>query len=167
MGLPHHCDVSIRPAKMKRLASPSSQEDVEKTQLSFTSVGTETGTSILERAQQFLRKSNLHLPSDPAILLCVFMVNSVYPRKKKVMSTTCTSTYAQNSNPDLVLDVAHPTWMSNRHLKLHTFKAECPETSLVVQWLRIRLPRQGTRVRALVREDPTRFRATKPVHHNY
>ena len=40
-------------------------------------------------------------------------------------------------------------------------------TSLVVQWLRIRLPMQGTRVWALVREDPTCRRATKPLHHNY
>ena len=40
-------------------------------------------------------------------------------------------------------------------------------TSLVVQWLRIRLPMLGTRVRALVREDPTCHGATKPVHHNY
>ena len=39
--------------------------------------------------------------------------------------------------------------------------------SLVVQWLRIRLPMQGARVRALVWEDPTCNRATKPVHHNY
>ena len=39
--------------------------------------------------------------------------------------------------------------------------------SLVVQWLRIRLTMQGTRVRALVREDPTCRGATKPVHHNY
>ena len=39
--------------------------------------------------------------------------------------------------------------------------------SLVVQWLRICLPTQGTRVRALVREDPTCHGATKPVHHNY
>ena len=39
--------------------------------------------------------------------------------------------------------------------------------SLVVQWLRIRLPMQGTRVWALVREDPTCRRATKPVCHNY
>ena len=28
-------------------------------------------------------------------------------------------------------------------------------TSLVAQWLRIRLPVQGTRVQSLVREDPT------------
>ena len=40
-------------------------------------------------------------------------------------------------------------------------------TSLVVQWLRIRLPMQGTRVRALVWEDPTCCGATKPVSHNY
>ena len=40
-------------------------------------------------------------------------------------------------------------------------------TSLVAQWLRIHLPMQGKRVRFLDQEDPTRRRATKPVHHNY
>ena len=40
-------------------------------------------------------------------------------------------------------------------------------TCLVAQWLRIRLPVQGTQVRALVQEDPTCCRATKPVRHNY
>ena len=40
-------------------------------------------------------------------------------------------------------------------------------TSLVAQWLRIHLPMQGTCVRALVWEDPTCRRATKPVCHNY
>ena len=39
--------------------------------------------------------------------------------------------------------------------------------SLVVQWLRIRLPMQGTWVQALVWEDPTRCGATKPLRHNY
>ena len=39
--------------------------------------------------------------------------------------------------------------------------------SLVAQWLGIRLPMQGTWVRALVREDPTCHGATKPVLHNY
>ena len=33
----------------------------------------------------------------------------------------------------------------------------------MVQWLRIRLPVQGTRVRALVQEDPTCRGATKPI----
>ena len=40
-------------------------------------------------------------------------------------------------------------------------------TSLVAQWLRIRLPMQATRVRALVWEDPTCCEATKPMCHNY
>ena len=39
--------------------------------------------------------------------------------------------------------------------------------SLVAQWLRIRLPLQGTQVRALVQEDPTCRGATKPVRHIY
>ena len=38
-------------------------------------------------------------------------------------------------------------------------------TSLVAQWLRIRLPMQGTWVRALVWEDPTCHGATKPMHY--
>ena len=46
-------------------------------------------------------------------------------------------------------------------LKNYYFRA-----SLVVWWLRICLPMQGTRVRALVWEDPTCRRATKPVRHN-
>ena len=37
--------------------------------------------------------------------------------------------------------------------------------SLVVQWLRVRLPMQGTRVRAPVREDPTCHGAARPVSH--
>ena len=40
-------------------------------------------------------------------------------------------------------------------------------TSLVAQWLRIRLPMQGTRLQALVQEDPTCRGATKPVCHSY
>ena len=39
--------------------------------------------------------------------------------------------------------------------------------SLVVQWLRVHLLMQGTRVRALVWEDPTCRRATRPVSHSY
>ena len=46
-------------------------------------------------------------------------------------------------------------------------KSICPWTSLVAQWLRIRLLMQGTQVRSLVREDPTCRGATKPVCHNY
>ena len=38
--------------------------------------------------------------------------------------------------------------------------------SLVAQWLRVCLPMQGTRVRALVWEDPTCCGATEPMSHN-
>ena len=39
--------------------------------------------------------------------------------------------------------------------------------SLVAQWLTTRLPVQGIRVGALVREDPTCRGATEPMRHNY
>ena len=56
-----------------------------------------------------------------------------------------------------------PTWRSTSHiLKIGHWRA-----SVEAQWLRICLPMQGTRVRALVWEDPTCHGATKPVHHNY
>ena len=40
------------------------------------------------------------------------------------------------------------------------------QASLVAQWLRIYLLMQGTRVRALVWEEPTCRGATGPVSHN-
>ena len=46
-------------------------------------------------------------------------------------------------------------------------KISGPGTSLVAQWLRIHLPMQGTRVRALVQEDATCHGAAKPVCHSY
>ena len=47
------------------------------------------------------------------------------------------------------------------------FQDQGARASLVAQWLRICLLMQGTRVRALVWEDPTCRRATGPVSHNY
>ena len=55
----------------------------------------------------------------------------------------------------------------DRHWNSLQLKDQWWGTSLVAQCLRIRLPMQGTRVRALVREDPTCHGATKPVRHNY
>ena len=52
--------------------------------------------------------------------------------------------------------------LSHGTLKISQFWA-----SLVAQWLRVGLPMQGTRVRALVWEDPTCRGATVPVSHNY
>ena len=47
------------------------------------------------------------------------------------------------------------------------FKKYLLRASLVAQWLRVCLPMEGTRVRALVWEDPTCRGATGPVSHNY
>ena len=64
------------------------------------------------------------------------------------------------------------TWQKDEELRLGPLATAegqrvTPGASLVAQWLGIHLPMQGTRVPALVREDPTCRRATKPVHHNY
>ena len=61
-----------------------------------------------------------------------------------------------------------------KYIKSYTFPLVIGEmqikttvrASLVAQWLRTCLPMQGTWVQALVQEDPTCFRATKPVRHN-
>ena len=65
--------------------------------------------------------------------------------------------------------------MANRHMKSWSallIIRECKSkpqwgASLVVQWLGICLSMQGTRVQALVWEDPTCHGTTKPVSHNY
>ena len=55
--------------------------------------------------------------------------------------------------------------------KTHDFKKTFKVKVRGLPWwhssLRIRLPMQGTRVRALVWEDPTCHGVTKSVHHNY
>ena len=57
--------------------------------------------------------------------------------------------------------VAHSQYKSRQFLKINR------ETSLVLQWLRVCLPMQGTWVRSLVQQDSTCCGAAKPVCHNY
>ena len=54
----------------------------------------------------------------------------------------------------------------NRYIQRYIY-LKPRRTSLVIQWLRICLPTEGTWVQSLVQEDPTCHRATKPVCHNY
>ena len=42
------------------------------------------------------------------------------------------------------------------------FKEDCFRASLVARWQRICLPMQEARIRSLIQEDPTWYRATKP-----
>ena len=51
--------------------------------------------------------------------------------------------------------------------KIVLFLRSWCRTSLVVQWIRIYLPIQGTWVQSLVWEDSTYLGAAKHVHHNY
>ena len=57
-----------------------------------------------------------------------------------------------------------------QQLEYHTLLTKIikkPGTSLVVQWIRIRLPMQETRVQSLVWEDSTFLGATKSRCHSY
>ena len=49
-------------------------------------------------------------------------------------------------------------------MNLVTFKT-IMGASLVVQWLRIHLPMQGTQVQSLVQEDSPCHRKTESIHH--
>ena len=60
------------------------------------------------------------------------------------------------------LYMIHSIWTSIHRVKSHKFWP-----SQVVQWVRIHLPMQGTRVCSLVKEDSTCLGATKSVCHNY
>ena len=82
----------------------------------------------------------------------------------------------QNSVYKIELTIQFKIEIWTCHIKTHfsTFFPLYPKyqnnnnrASLVAQWLRICLPMQGTRVRALVWEDPTRRGATRPMSHNY
>ena len=67
----------------------------------------------------------------------------------------------------LVYIILIPTYESWKYKKKKLALKKSLGASLVAQWLRILLPVQGTRVRALVQEDPTCRGATKPMRHNY
>ena len=67
--------------------------------------------------------------------------------------------------PGLLKGISILTELGARAYPLRPFKSGI-RASLVAQWLRICLLMQGTRVRALVWEDPTCRGAAGPVSHN-
>ena len=73
----------------------------------------------------------------------------------------------QNNSPTLLTFSGNIKPEYKNHSTLTLNQKTVIRTSLVAQWLRICLPMQGTRVRALLWEDSTCRRATKPVRHNY
>ena len=70
---------------------------------------------------------------------------------------------------DLLQAILHRHWIRGKYLchgMILFSKVVSKWTSLVVQWMRICLPLQGTRVWFLVWEDPTCRGATEPVSCN-
>ena len=105
---------------------------------------------------RFLKKLKIELPYDPAIPLL-----GIYLEKTIIQKDTCTPMFTA------ALFTIAKKWK----------QPKCPSTdkwikkiwyraSLVAQWLRICLLVQGTRVRALVWEDPTCRGAAGPVSHS-
>ena len=57
--------------------------------------------------------------------------------------------------------------LRGKFIPVNAYIKKVKRASLVMQWLRICLPMQGTRVWPLVQEDPTCRGAAGPVSHNY
>ena len=94
--------------------------------------------------------------------VCLYLQTNKSKKKLKNKPIPQTKTYELKSEKKRK---KHNSKSINRNHKQTNTKAN--GASLVAQWLRIRLPMQGTRVRALVWEDPTCRGPTKPVRHNY
>ena len=88
-------------------------------------------------------------------------IHSTLKKIKMVINLTKEVQYLYSENYKTVLRNCWETF------HVHGLEDSMCGTSLVAQWLRIRLPMQGTRVWALVQEDLTCRGATKPVRHNY
>ena len=79
----------------------------------------------------------------------------VKDKSRQARALCHTENKAGGSNPGLL----HCRW-----ILYHLSHQGSP--SLVVQWLRIHLPKQGTQVRSLVQEEPTGLGAAKPGRHS-
>ena len=79
--------------------------------------------------------------------------------KDKNETVWCVRVYSE----DIALLVENLVMISG---KWKWIKYKMRGISLLVQWLRIHLLMQGIQIQSLVREDPTCYKATKPVGHN-
>ena len=100
-------------------------------------------------------------------LYCVLEPVNVHRKKKKKVHNKIEGKVCRFLIYPLFICMA--CWICGGLLHMHGLShyQDPPRASLVAQWLRICLPMQGTRVQALVWEDPTCRGATRPVSHNY
>ena len=95
------------------------------------------------RTQLYLKRTRLHLQTD-------------------VVRFATSSSAFQNT-----LSIALTSQFALQTLTLPSLKNKPGTSSLVVQWIRIHLPMQGTQVRSLVREHSTCCGTSNPVCQNY
>ena len=117
----------------------------------------------LEETDKFLEKHNLPRLNQGEI------ENVNRPITSTEIETVIKNLPTNKSpGPDGFTDKFYQTFTEElTPILLKLFQNIAEGASLVAQWLRVCLPMQGTRVRALVWEDPTCHGATGPVSHNY
>ncbi|XP_073653501.1 hepatocyte nuclear factor 1-beta isoform X3 [Tursiops truncatus] len=108
-----------------------------------------------------------HMAQQPFMAAVTQLQNShMYAHKQEPPQYSHTSRFPSAMVVTDTSSISTLTNMSSSK-QLNLWKEVDSGTSLMAQWLRIRLPMQGTQVWTLVPEDPTCCGATKPVHHNY
>ncbi|XP_059854459.1 hepatocyte nuclear factor 1-beta isoform X4 [Delphinus delphis] len=108
-----------------------------------------------------------HMAQQPFMAAVTQLQNShMYAHKQEPPQYSHTSRFPSAMVVTDTSSISTLTNMSSSK-QLNLWKEVDSGTFLMAQWLRIRLPMQGTQVWALVPEDPTCCGATKPVHHNY
>ena len=117
----------------------------------------------------FLTNELSYLQVNPSIRTLIFTdVGYCWRSKCLFTEVTISSTSKYRFSVFLFINNCINNEMKTTHLsELETFKIWTQGTFLVVQWLRIRLPIQGTWVWSLVQEDSTYHRASKSMHRNY
>lgn len=105
---------SIKRAKIKILTVPNASEDAEKLDLSYTAGWNVMELPIQKTVGQFLQKSNIPLPCNPAITLL-----GIYSKEKK----TCvhSKTYTQMCVVALFTTKHEPTQITVNSVKLNTW----------------------------------------------
>ena len=103
----------------------------------------------------------MEMPHVWKVCVCVYI--HFFPSLSLSLSHTHTHTHTHTQRKPVESQETNKSSFNRPLLK----QKLCCGASLVAQWLRICLPMQGTRVQALVWEDPTCRGETKPVRHNY
>ena len=85
---------------------------------------------------------------------------------ESIVHITVTLSVVHSTSLDIYIPTLTHHYNSIRQSSFTALKILCG-ASLVAQWLIVCLPMQGTRVRALVWEDPTCRGAAGPVSHDY